>query len=176
MLAIIHTIKIRGTLKTVSLPNCIKISLFIDIGFVLEIVKAKPLTMLNIPKVTTKGGIFVLETRKPLINPRKVDDIIATVTDINIPQGSIKTATTMDVKATIDPWERSIPPVINTNNCPNARNPIIEYCFTIAHMFNLVRKLGKIRELNIIININTTRGLLLLKKALKRLNILLSFI
>ena len=117
----------NGTPKTTPPPMKLKESERLEIGRPLLNIKAKPRPIVIIPKVTMKGAILLFVIMSPLIKP------------INKPAnkppkiGSIKgklgceanNAATTPATATIEPMDKSIPPVIITKVTPKANSELI---------------------------------------------------
>ena len=62
-------------------------------------------------EVVCRGGMRVRETSSPLHIPKRVAETRPPMTETPMPLVFISTAITIEVKATSDPWERSIPEV-----------------------------------------------------------------
>ena len=76
-----------------------------------------------------KGAILPIVMSKPFIAPKTAPNMqpINKATIESIPE-TIKIATNALDKASVDPTDKSIPPVNITKVMPNAINPLIETC------------------------------------------------
>ena len=95
---------------------------------------------------------------QPLNNPINVVDEIPMTAAINglTPELTIRYATNIFTKVTIDPTERSIPPMIITNIIPTDATPSIAACLATLRIFETVKNLGVAIENAIIKTTNTT--------------------
>jgi hypothetical protein len=108
-----------------------------------------------IEKVTKKGAAFPYDIRLPLIPP-----ITAMINNTMMTASTGKTsvfnnpAIRQELKATIEPTERSIPPVRITNSCPTANIVMTAFCLRIFIIFVRLKKYGVKIELIMIITRN----------------------
>ena len=120
--------------------------------------KAKPLAIVIIARVTTKGGIRKRVMKKPLKAPRNAPRS----KPIMMPRGTpmlgeggermVKWAIVIPffitpvqmtaAKATIEPTERSIPAVMMTKVIPTATIVLMEICLKTLRKLSIVRKFG----------------------------------
>ena len=136
-----NTIIGNGIPKMSPPPIKLKESERLEIGRPLLKIKAKPRPTVIIPNVTMNGAILLLVIMRPLINPKtkpaKSPPKMGTITGKSGFEAN-KAATT-PATATIDPTDKSIPPVIITNVTPNAKRAFIETCVMIIVQFETVK-------------------------------------
>jgi len=119
------------------------------IGHPFVIADANPLAAVRVPKVIIKGGTLSLVTNKPCVSPIREEIIKTTI----IAKGTaiplfIKRATSTPIRATNDPTERSIPPVMITRVSPTAKSPYIATCLAIVWRLKGFKKRGFIIVIN----------------------------
>jgi hypothetical protein len=117
-----------------------------------------PLAKLIIPNVTIKGAILTFDTMNPVIAPKLVEIIRAS--NMAIPTGMflINPATNTPEIATVDPTERSMPPVRITNSIPMLTT-ILSVTWTKRFcILAFEKKTGDIREATRMINAKTAIG------------------
>jgi len=100
----------------------------IEIDLLLLNKRAPPLAALIKPSVTINAGILPLSIKTPLIKPNKIPN--SKLIKIEITRGfpdEIRVASNIPQKATIEPTDKSIPPIIITNVIPRLTTPIMEF-------------------------------------------------
>jgi hypothetical protein len=102
-------------------------------GHPFVIADASPLAAVRVPKVIINGGTLSLVTNKPCVSPIR-EEISKTIIieKATLKPPFIKRATSTPIRATREPTERSIPPVIITKVSPTARSPYIATCLAIV--------------------------------------------
>ena len=118
------------------------------IGLPLVKMRLRPRPMLSAPSETMNGVMPTYAMTEPLNMPISMPD--------NTPIGRAKigwtpaartTPVIMPLKPTVEPTERSIPPVRITNNSPNATIATNEICRETRYIFLAVRNCGAISEI-----------------------------